>query len=110
MQYQIIPTGDFWQEGVICLPKTIAEKYIKLASEYQIKTLLVLMSAGGTAEPKDIARAIGCTENDAKEFLDFWADEGLLRNPKAEKRKGTQGGASACTHPFAKGYNRYVPR
>ena len=78
MQYQIIPTGDFWQEGVICLPKTIAEKYIKLASEYQIKTLLVLMSAGGTAEPKDIARAIGCTENDAKEFLDFWADEGLL--------------------------------
>ncbi len=78
MQYQIIPTGDFWQEGVICLPKQIAEKYIKLASEYQIKTLLVLMSAGGTAEPKDIARAIGCTENDAKEFLDFWADEGLL--------------------------------
>lgn len=78
MQYQIIPVGEMWQNGSFCIPTKVATDYIKLASEYQIKALLIVLSSNGTAEAKTVAKTLGCTENDAEEFLDFWVEEGIL--------------------------------
>lgn len=99
MQYQIIPVGEMWQSGSFCIPTKVANDYIKLASEYQIKALLIVLSSNGTAEAKAVAKVLGCTESDAEEFLDFWVEEGVLsRNgeiittpkvatPKVEEKK-----------------------
>ena len=82
MDYQIMPIGDIWQNGMFSVPSLIAEKYIKLASEYQLKALLLILSSGGRANSKEIAKTIGCTESDAKDFLEFWVEEGVLVTDK----------------------------
>lgn len=78
MNYQLIPIGDIWQEGMLCLPKRIVSGYLKFASEYQLKALLLILSANGTSDSRTIAKALACTEEDADDFLEFWVEEGLL--------------------------------
>lgn len=78
MEYQIFPIGDIWQNGTFCVPSRIVSDYIKLASEYQLKALMLILSSNGRASSHDIAKALGCTENDADDFLDFWVEEGVL--------------------------------
>lgn len=78
MEYRILPTGSIWQEGSFFIPAEITTKYIKLASEYQLKALLLILSANGKSDSREIAKTLGCTENDADDFLDFWVEEGVL--------------------------------
>lgn len=78
MQYQVIPIGDIWAGGTFCVPTKITTDYIKLASEYELKALMIALSTNGTADSKDVARALGCTESDADDFLSFWVEEGIL--------------------------------
>lgn len=78
MEYQILPMGDVWTDGSFFVPAKITSNYIKLASEYQLKALLLVLSSNGRGNSKDIAKALGCTENDADDFLDFWVEEGFL--------------------------------
>lgn len=78
MNYQVIPIGEMWQNGSFCIPTKIATDYIRFASEYQIKALLIVLSSNGTADSKTIAKTLACTENDADEFLSFWVEEGVL--------------------------------
>lgn len=78
VEYRIIPMGDIWQEGTVCIPKRIISSYIKMASEYQLKALLIIMNSDGISDSKAIARALGCTVSDADEFMDFWVEEGVL--------------------------------
>jgi DnaD/phage-associated family protein len=78
MDYQILPIGNIWQGGTFCVPTKIVSDYIKLASEYQLKALMLILSSNGVANSRDIAKALGCTENDADDFLDFWVEEGVL--------------------------------
>lgn len=78
MEYQILPIGDIWQNGTFCVPSKIVSDYIKLASEYQLKALMLILSSNGRASGHDIAKSLGCTENDADDFLDFWVEEGVL--------------------------------
>ncbi|MFR5876130.1 MAG: DnaD domain protein [Eubacterium sp.] len=78
MEYQILPIGDIWQNGTFCVPSKIVSDYIKLASEYQLKALMLILSSNGRASGHDIAKSLGCTENDADDFLDFWVEEGIL--------------------------------
>ncbi|MGN0532203.1 MAG: DnaD domain protein [Eubacterium sp.] len=78
MQYQVIPVGDLWQGGMFCVPNLVVRQYIKLASEYQLKALMIVLSNNGNGNPKDVAKILGCTESDACDFLDFWVEEGLL--------------------------------
>lgn len=70
--------GDVWKSGMFSVPHIIAENYIKLASEYQLKALLLILSDNGRASAKEIAKALGCTQSDADDFLEFWVDEGIL--------------------------------
>lgn len=77
-EYQIMPIGSVWQDGAFCVPQRIATRYIKLASEYQLKALMIILSKNGKASSKEIAKILGCTESDADDFLDFWVEEGVL--------------------------------
>lgn len=78
MNYQIMPMGKVWESGMFSVPSVIAKGYIKLASEYQLKALLLILSNGGNSDSKQIAKILGCTESDADDFLEFWVDEGVL--------------------------------
>lgn len=78
MQYQIIPIGELWNDGMIAVPKRVVDSYLKFASEYQIKALLLILASNGKSDSRDIAKALGCTQEDADDFLDFWVEEGLL--------------------------------
>lgn len=78
MAYRIIPSGELWSGGVFCVPKSIADKSLKFASERQLKTLLYLLSNNGIAEVNDIAKLLSCSEGEAAECLDFWRFEGVL--------------------------------
>lgn len=49
-----------------------------MASEYQLKALMIVLANNGNATPTDVAKLLGCTESDASDFLDFWVAEGLL--------------------------------
>ncbi len=78
MQYQIVPVGNAWQDGMIAVPKKVATDYIKFASEYQLKALLLILANNAPCDSKYIAKALGCTEADAMDFLEFWVEEGVL--------------------------------
>ena len=78
MDYQIMPMGEIWSDGMFSVPSKISKKYIKFASEYQLRALLLILSQNGKAGARDIAKALGCTESDADDFLDFWVEEGVL--------------------------------
>ena len=80
-----MPMGDVWKNGMFSVPHIIAENYIKLASEYQLKALLLILSNNGTASSKEIAKTLGCTQSDADDFLEFWVDEGILLCDSDEK-------------------------
>ena len=78
MKYQIMPMGKIWENGMFSVPSLITDNYIKLASEYQLKALLLILSNGGNLSSREIAKTLGCTESDADDFLEFWVDEGVL--------------------------------
>lgn len=78
MQYQIVPVGSIWQDGMVAVPKKAVSDYIKLASEYQLKALLLILANNGPCDGKFVAKSLGCTEADANDFLEFWVEEGVL--------------------------------
>ena len=55
MQYTIPPFGPLWTDGVFTVPTCVADRYLKLASAYQLQALLLLLrsiwkkTAGGRA-------------------------------------------------------------
>ena len=78
MNYQILPMGGVWGGGMFSVPHAIADKYLKLASEYQLKALLYLLANGGVASSAEIAKKLGITRADAENIMDFWVAEGVL--------------------------------
>lgn len=78
MLYQILPMGDVWSEGMFSVPSKIISTYLKMASEYQLKALLIVLANGGRADSKTLARDLGCTQSDVQDILDFWVNEGVL--------------------------------
>ena len=78
MDYRIDPAGRVWKDGMFFVPAAVAEKYIKLASEYQIKALLYILSRNGAATSEEISRKLGVPQTDAENIMDFWIEEGVL--------------------------------
>ena len=56
MDYSIAPFGEIWSGGVFNVPYALADKYIKLASEYQLKALLIILSSNGKNSSAQIAK------------------------------------------------------
>ena len=78
MDYQILPIGDVWNEGMFSVPAVIASKYIRLASAYQLKALLIVLSNGGRSTSREIATKLGVPESEVRDLVSFWVSEGVL--------------------------------
>lgn len=78
MNYRIDPAGAVWRDGMFFVPAALAEKYIRLASEYQIKALLIILGRNGAASAAELAKKLGITEADAENIMEFWAAEGVV--------------------------------
>lgn len=106
MNYQILPIGGVWGGGMFSVPHAIADKYLKLASEYQLKALLYLLANGGVASSAEIAKKLGITRADAENIMDFWVAEGVLAQgtgdlsaSAAEQAAMARPAASAVSEP-----------
>lgn len=67
--------------SVFVVPSVIVEKYIKMASFCAMKSLLwILKNQSGNFSISEIAKAIGSSECDTKEALDYWVNEGVLKS------------------------------
>lgn len=78
MLYSAPPFGDIWNDGIFNVPTGIVDRYLKLASEYQIKALLLVLRNGGKATSSEIAAKLGIPCADAEEIMSFWLEEGVL--------------------------------
>lgn len=78
MDYKISPYCSVWDSGIFTVPCALTDKYLKMASEYQLKSLLYLLRNNGKASSADIAKALGCTEADIDNFMEFWLEEGMI--------------------------------
>ncbi|MCD7723433.1 MAG: DnaD domain protein [Clostridiales bacterium] len=78
MIYNFVHSGEMWNGGFFAVPAQIIEKYIKLASEYELKALLIVLKNGGAAELADIAKPLGITQEAAADIMDFWINEGCI--------------------------------
>lgn len=82
MDYRINPAGKIWKDGMFFVPAALAEKYIKLASEYQVKALLYILSRNGVATSAELSKKLGIPQADAENMMDFWIEEGVLSSGK----------------------------
>ena len=78
MEYGIAPFGEIWKGGVFNVPAALTDKYIKLASEYQLKALLLILSSNGKSSSAPIAKKLGLTASDVQELMEFWIAEGVV--------------------------------
>lgn len=78
MEYRVLPFGAVWNGGIFNVPSLLVDKYLKLASEYQLKSLLYILRNNGQASSVDIAKALGQTVGDIDNLLEFWVEEGIL--------------------------------
>lgn len=83
MVYSAPPFGDIWKDGIFNVPTGIVDRFLKLASEYQIKALLLVLRNGGRASSSDIAAKLGIPCADAEEIMSFWLEEGVLVSEEA---------------------------
>lgn len=90
MEYNIATTGDFWGGGIFNAPKNLVERYIKLASEYQLKAILILLNANGVASCGEIAKILGITSSDVQDIMEFWVAENVV-TCKNEQQDGISG-------------------
>lgn len=91
MEYQILPIGDLWKSGMFSVPQAVAEKYLKLASEYQLKALLIILSSAGISTDEEISKRLGITVSDVRSIMEFWEAEGVVC-PSEEKSAASSKG------------------
>lgn len=78
MDYHIAPFGSVWSNGIFNVPNDLIDKYLKIASEYQLKALLLILRNGGQSSSAQIAKALGQTVGDIDDLLELWIEEGVL--------------------------------
>ena len=80
------------------VPQAVAEKYLKLASEYQLKALLIILSSAGISTDEEISKRLGITVSDVRSIMEFWQAEGVIcpsEEKSAASPKGEQVPAEA---------------
>lgn len=65
--------------GVFAVPNDVVDKYIRLATEKQLKVLLwLLRNAGSQYTAEDMAQALSVHPVDIGDYIQFWINAGLL--------------------------------
>lgn len=65
--------------GVFAVPNDVVDKYIRLATEKQLKVLLwLLRNAGSEYTAEEIAQALSVHPLDIGDYIQFWVNAGLL--------------------------------
>ncbi len=91
---------------VFAVPCALVDRHIKLAGKEQLQVILwVLRHAGETFRPEELARALGISEDSARDALEYWTDRGLLADrdgilQPVPQPKGTQLATFAGTVPI----------
>lgn len=80
MNYNIVPFGNIWKNGIFNVPCEIVDKFIKFASEYQLKALLIILRHNGVCTSEFIAKKLGLTVKDTEEMMEFWISENIVTN------------------------------
>lgn len=94
MEYNLATSGALWAGGIFNIPKSIVDNYIKLASEYQLKALLIILSGNGRASAENIAEILGMTAKDAENIMQFWINEGVVTTNSAQTTTAAKVNAS----------------
>ena len=97
MDYRIAPFAGVWSNGIFNVPNDIVDKYLKLASEYQLKALLFVLRNNGQSSSADIGKALGHTCADIDDLMEFWIEEGVVsadgqapvKKPEAKTQEAT---------------------
>lgn len=101
MDYHFSPFAEIWQGGIFNVPSDVADKYLKIAGEYQLKALLFVLRNGGRSSSSKIAKALGITAGDADDLLEFWTEEGVLTADGAVQSAPTATAAAEEVKPAA---------
>ncbi|MEG0546846.1 MAG: DnaD domain protein [Oscillospiraceae bacterium] len=73
--------------SVFVMPTIITDKYIKLASPVAIKTLLwILRNQSGNFSIPEMSKAIGESESDINEAIEYWCGEEILFDLESPKK------------------------
>lgn len=65
--------------GVFAVPNDVVDKYIRLATEKQLKVLLwLLRNAGSEYTAEEMAQALSVHPLDIGDYIQFWVNAGLL--------------------------------
>jgi len=65
--------------GIFAVPNAVADRYLRLCSGAQLKTLLLLLRRPEQpASPEQIARELKMAPEDAADCLNYWVEQGLL--------------------------------
>ncbi len=76
MKYSV---NHFSDGGFMSLPAAVAEKHLKIASHTQLKVILwVFKNGAGDIDDKKVSEGLKITTTDAKDALDYWAENGIL--------------------------------
>lgn len=96
MTYLTEPFAPMWEDGVFTVPRMIVQRYIKLASAYQLKALLLLLANNGRCSDEEIARTLGLPAGDVQAIMEFWTEEGVVR---LQESGGTENSPAESAQP-----------
>ena len=82
MNYSVNPKE---LNSIFVLPSCVVEDHIKLASEYQLKALLLFVKNQNDADVFNlICKRLNLSESEVKECLDYWVQRGVLLSDESE--------------------------
>lgn len=101
MKYSVNPSE---LSSIFALPSSIVEDHIKLASEYQLKAIMIFVKYQNDENVIDIiSKKLSLSEAEAAECLDYWVQRGVLTSDnsvvKAEKTSKTVLGSVTTEKP-----------
>lgn len=65
--------------GVFAVPCDVVDKYLKLATEKQLKVLLwLLRNAGRSCTAEEMAKELSVHPTDVRDYIQFWVNAGLI--------------------------------
>lgn len=66
------------------VPKSLAEKNLKIASSEQIKVILAVLSGNGETRPEELSARTGVSVYECRCALEFWAERGFLLSDETD--------------------------